>query len=183
MATFRAQSKEFLGDLSRAAAWMMRRSAGQNHWWRSSVLTTANGDTDKNRPVFDQARADQIFADLISRGLLIQRADDVDGMGLPSYTMKYDIDGWDQAVADGRQTYAIWLKVRRTWILILITFLLGCVVTTIENRISGLLDGLIDRVVGTVNEEPNKAVDSTATRVTPPAPSLRSGQEPRHGQP
>jgi len=37
-----------------------------------------------------------------------------------------------------------------------------------------------------VNEEyknPNKAVDSTATRVTPPASSLRSGQESRHGQP
>jgi len=33
-------------------------------------------------------------------------------------------------------------------------------------------------------ESPNKAVDSTATRVTPPAdPSLRSGQESRHGQP
>lgn len=30
---------------------------------------------------------------------------------------------------------------------------------------------------------PNKAVDSTATRVTPPASSLRSGQESRHGQP
>jgi hypothetical protein len=30
----------------------------------------------------------------------------------------------------------------------------------------------------------NQAVDSTATRVTPPAdPSLRSGQESRHGQP
>lgn len=32
-------------------------------------------------------------------------------------------------------------------------------------------------------EEANKAVDSTATRVTPPASSLRSGQESRHGQP
>ncbi len=32
-------------------------------------------------------------------------------------------------------------------------------------------------------EDANKAVDSTATRVTPPAdPSLRSGQESRHGQ-
>jgi hypothetical protein len=29
----------------------------------------------------------------------------------------------------------------------------------------------------------NKAVDSTATSVMPPASSLRSGQEPRHGQP
>jgi hypothetical protein len=34
-----------------------------------------------------------------------------------------------------------------------------------------------------INEWPNKAVDSTATRVTPPASSLRSGQESRHGQP
>jgi hypothetical protein len=32
--------------------------------------------------------------------------------------------------------------------------------------------------------KPKKAVDSTATRVTPPAnPSLRSGQESHHGQP
>jgi hypothetical protein len=30
---------------------------------------------------------------------------------------------------------------------------------------------------------PNQAVDSTATRATPPASSLRSGQESRHGQP
>jgi fucose 4-O-acetylase-like acetyltransferase len=38
--------------------------------------------------------------------------------------------------------------------------------------------------VATGNREwPNKAVDSTATRVTPPASSLRSGQESRHGQP
>ena len=33
------------------------------------------------------------------------------------------------------------------------------------------------------NKTPNKAVDSTATRVTTPASSLRSGQESRHGQP
>lgn len=32
-------------------------------------------------------------------------------------------------------------------------------------------------------ENANNAVDSTATRVTSPASSLRSGQEPRHGQP
>lgn len=31
--------------------------------------------------------------------------------------------------------------------------------------------------------KPNKAVDSTAIHVTPPASSLRSGQESRHGQP
>jgi hypothetical protein len=34
-----------------------------------------------------------------------------------------------------------------------------------------------------IRNKPNKAVDSTATRVTPPASSLRSGQESRHGQP
>lgn len=35
-----------------------------------------------------------------------------------------------------------------------------------------------------LKNRPNKAVDSTATRVTPPAdPSLRSGQKSRHGQP
>ena len=33
------------------------------------------------------------------------------------------------------------------------------------------------------NQIANKAVDSTATRVPPPASSLRSGQESRHGQP
>lgn len=32
-------------------------------------------------------------------------------------------------------------------------------------------------------KKPNKTVDSTATRVTPPASSLRSGQEARHEQP
>jgi hypothetical protein len=31
--------------------------------------------------------------------------------------------------------------------------------------------------------KPNKAVQPTPTRVTPPASSLRSGQEARHGQP
>jgi len=160
MTTFRTQSKEFLHDLSRAAAWMIRESAGQKHWWRSTVLTRANPSTGK-RPIFDQARADLIFDDLIARSLLVQCADDVDGTGVPAYTMKYDIDGWDQAVADGSPLYAQWLKVRRTWFLILITFLLGCVVTTIENRVTGVLDGVIDHVVGAKKEEPKKAAEPT----------------------
>ncbi len=184
MTTFRTESKEFLRDLSRAAAWMMRRSVGQNHWWRSSVFTSANTDTDRKRPIFDQSRVDQIFTDLIARSLLVPLAEDVDGTGMPAYIMKYDIDGWDQAVAGGRPAYAQWLKVRRAWLIILITFVLGCVVTTVENRITGFFDGMIDCVIGANNEEPNKAVESTATHVTPPAdPSLRSGQESRHGQP
>jgi HAMP domain-containing protein len=178
MSTFRKNTKQFLHDLSRAAAWMMRRNVGQDHWWRYTVLTAANSDPDKKRPIFDQARARQIFDELITRGLLVQRADDVDGSGAPAYAMKYDIGGWDQAVADGRPFYAQWLKVQRTWVLILLTFLLGCVLTTIENRVTGALDGMIDLVVGEEKQEPNKAVDSTATRVTPPAE-----QESSHGQP
>lgn len=40
------------------------------------------------------------------------------------------------------------------------------------------------RALRQIDEEDNanKAVDSTATRVTPPASSPRSGQESRHGQ-
>lgn len=151
MTTFRTQSKEFLRDLSRAAAWMMRRNVGQNHWWRSAVLTSSNPDTDK-RPIFDQARADQVFDELIARSLLVERAGDVDGIGVPAYVMKHDIDGWDQAVADGRPVYAQWLKVKRTWLLILLIFLLGCVATTIENRIVGGIDSVIDNLVGAKKE-------------------------------
>ena len=71
MTSFRTQSKTFLRHLSRAAAWMMHRNAGKNHWWRSSVLTSANKDTDK-RPIFDDATADEIFDELINRDLLVQ---------------------------------------------------------------------------------------------------------------
>jgi len=156
---------------------MMRRSVGQDHWWRSKVLTSANTETNE-RPIFQDARADQVFDEMIARGLLVQRGDDVDGTGVPAYAMKYDIGGWDQAVADGRPLYARWLKVRRGWLLILLSFLLGCAVTTLENRVVDALDGVLDRIVGTEKDEPHKAVESTATRVTPPAE-----QEPDHGRP
>jgi len=41
----------------------------------------------------------------------------------------------------------------------------------------------IAKLIEIQTNQPNKAVDSTAARVTSPASSLRSGQEPRHGQP
>lgn len=172
----------FLRDLSLASAWMMRRNVGHDHWWRFGVITDKNTDADAP-PKFDDARAQKIFDELISRGLLVERSDSVDSSKQSACTMKYDIDGWDKAVADGRPLYAIWLRVKRSWFLILVTFLLGCLITTVENRVTGLLDSLIDRVVVPKNEEPNKAVDSTAPRVTPPASSLCLGQESRHGQP
>lgn len=45
---------------------------------------------------------------------------------------------------------------------------------------SALLASIVTQMI---TNTANKAVDSTATRVTPPASSLRSGQESRHGQP
>ena len=51
---------------------------------------------------------------------------------------------------------------------------------TREKRVFEVLDNLMDTEE---TKKPNKAVDSTAARVTPPASSLRSGQESRHGQP
>jgi len=41
----------------------------------------------------------------------------------------------------------------------------------------------LERAFQEKEKEANKTVDSTAARVTPPASSLRSGQETRHGQP
>ena len=122
---------------------MMHRNAGKNHWWRSSVLTSANKDTDK-RPIFDDATADEIFDELINRDLLVQSGNDMDGSGVPAYTMKYDIDGWDKSVSDGRPIYAFLLKVKRSWLLISLTFIFGCVLTTLENRVVGFIDGLIE---------------------------------------
>jgi len=122
---------------------MMRRNVGQDHWWRSTVLTAQNNDTDAP-PIFEDERAAKIFEEFITRGLLVQRSAAVDGSGQPAYAMKYDIEGWDKAVSDGRPVYGLWLKVKRSWLLILITFLLGCVLTTVENRVVGFVDGLID---------------------------------------
>jgi len=49
-----------------------------------------------------------------------------------------------------------------------------------ENR---LKNGTLPKETIPNKNKQNKTVDSTATRITSPASSLRSGQEPRHGQP
>jgi hypothetical protein len=160
MTTFREQSKEFLKDLSRASAWMMRRNVGQAHWWRSGALTEKNSDT-KKRPIFEQARADEIFEELKVRSLLVERSGDVDGSDVPAFTMRYDIEAWDKAVADGRPLYALWLKIRRSWLLILATFILTCLATTLENRVVGFIDGVVDRVLKTQKGEPIQPAQTT----------------------
>ena len=102
MTTFRKESKAFYKDLSRAAAWMMRENAGKQHWWRPGVLTNRNNDQDA-RPIFDDARANEIFEELIARELLVLRGDAIDDSGQPAYAMKYDIEEWDRTVSDGVQ--------------------------------------------------------------------------------
>jgi hypothetical protein len=52
-------------------------------------------------------------------------------------------------------------------------------ISQLPSELQAIVSELADNKINNAN----KAVDSTATRVTPPASSLRSGQEPRHGQP
>ena len=166
MTEFRNKSRSFLKSLAKAAAWMMRRHVGSEHWWQWQVLTKQNPDTDKRRPIFDDETAQAIFGELIERGLLVQRTGPVDASNMPAYTMRYDIEGWDKAVSDGRPFYAFLLKVKRTWILILVTLILGCVLTTIENRVVGFMDGFIDSV--TKHKQSSEQVNP-ADRVQPAA--------------
>ncbi|MCX7411091.1 MAG: hypothetical protein NTZ32_23700 [Planctomycetales bacterium] len=151
MSQFRAQSKSLLRNVSKAATWMMSRHVGPDHFWRSTVLTATNPDNTK-RPVFDQTTADSIFKELIDRELLVRIHDNFDGTAVPTNLMRYDIEGWDQAVADGRPVYGFFLKVCRNWLLILLTFLFGCVVTTIENRTVGVFDKAINLFVSSPDQ-------------------------------
>ncbi|MGV2341085.1 MAG UNVERIFIED_CONTAM: hypothetical protein LVR18_46215 [Planctomycetaceae bacterium] len=99
MSDFRNRSKNALRNLSLAAEWMMGVNVGTDHWWRSTVLTDQNNDSDTSRPKFDASTAQEVFTELIKRGLLVER--EVDHSGVAAYAMKYDLDGWDKAVSDG----------------------------------------------------------------------------------
>lgn len=145
MTDFHGRSGSFLRAVSKAAAWMMKRNVGEEHWWRWQVLTAENPDPLK-RPVFDDQTAQKIFEELIGRNLLVRFDREVDGSNLPSYVMRYDIEGWDKAVGEGRPIYGAWLKFRRNWLLILLAFILGCLLTSLENRTVGLLDQGIDGI-------------------------------------
>ena len=52
-------------------------------------------------------------------------------------------------------------------------------ISQLPSELQDMINDLSDKIINNAN----KAVDSTATRVTPPASSLRSEQESRHGQP
>ena len=156
MPDFRKQSKSFLRSVSKSAAWMMSRHVGPNHFWRASVLTESNPDKSR-RPVFEESVAEKIFAELINRGLLVPIPTRFDGTTVPAYVMRYDLQGWDNAVADGRPIYGWCLKLCRNWLLVLLTFLAGCVLTTIENRTVGVFDKMLDSV----------SLESCATSDTP----------------
>jgi hypothetical protein len=147
MGDFQQKSKAFLKDVSKAAAWMMKRNVGETHWWRWSVLTAKNPDKSK-RPIFDDDTAQKIFEKLKKRNLLIEFTANVDASGVPAYAMQYDIEGWDKALSDGRPVYGMWIKLKRNWLLSLLTFILGCLLTAFENRTVGLIDKGMDAVIG-----------------------------------
>ena len=133
MTDFHDRSRMFLRGVSRAAAWMMKRNVGEGHWWRWPVLTEKNPDNSK-RPIFNDQAAKKIFDELKNRGLFAEIDIDVDGRKVNAYLMRYDIEGWDKAVSEGRPIYGTWLKFKRNWRLFLLIFLLGCLLTSLENR-------------------------------------------------
>lgn len=119
-------------------------------------MTDQNTDPDKRRPKFDSSTAKEIFDELIKRGLLVERK--VDSTGVPAYIMNFDLDGWDKAVSDGRWLRGKCLTIKRNWVLIVVIFIGTCVITTIENRVVGFIDGCIDVVFpAKAKSEPNDA--------------------------
>ena len=143
MTDFHRRSRAFLKALSSAASWMMQRNVGDTHWWRWQVLTTENPDPQVDRPVFDDQTAQRIFEELKGRNLLVEFPGAVDGTALPAYLMRYDIDGWDQAVLEGRPVYGRWLKLRRNWPLMVLIFVL----TSLEDRTLGLVEKGVDFIL------------------------------------
>src|SRR5262249_31323323 len=119
--------------------------------------------------------ADDIFKDLDRRELLDEHVRS-DG---PAYYMRYDVEGWDKAVADGRPLYGLWLKFRRTWLLILAAFFLGAIGTALENRTVGLIDKVLDALTA----KAEKAVERPAGKVgAPKEPNSDKGSR-RFSQP
>lgn len=147
MTTFQSRSKQFLRQVSVAAAWMMRRNVGLGHWWRWSVLTAHNPDPLK-RPIFDDSTAVAVFEDLERRGLLEPSPQlPPDASGAQAYFMRYDVGGWDRAVSDGRPVLGALLKAKRNWPWLVSVFILGCVVISVENRTVGFIDQVVTWVL------------------------------------
>jgi len=145
----------------------MKRNVGKSHWWRWTVLTDKNPDPLK-RPVFDDDTARRIFEELDHRELL-QSIDAVeqDGSGAQAYLMRYDIEGWDRAVSDGRPVRGTVAKIKRNWLQLLVAFLLGCLLTTLQNHVVGL----IDAGVKTVLRSPKSSTPSHPRAQAPQRPN------------
>jgi hypothetical protein len=138
---FVERSKEFLSSVSMAAEWMMERNVGEGHWWRWIVLTKRNLDLSP-RPVFDDHTSQRIFDELKRRELLSEIPSPDGDARAPSYLMRYDRDGWDRAVSDGRPIYGAWLKLRRNWRTNLVFLIIG---VALDRSV-----GLIERFVGSL---------------------------------
>lgn len=147
MTIFHRRSKQFLRQVSEAAAWMMKRNVGHGHWWRWSVLTAHNPDP-LERPILDDGTARAVFEELERRELL-QPFPHVppDGSGAQAYLMRYDVEGWDRAVSDGRPLLGALIKAKRSWGWLLSVFILGCIVTSLENRTVGFIDEMVTRLI------------------------------------
>lgn len=144
---FRRRSRAFHRVVADAARWMMKRHVGMGHWWRWQVLTARNPDSSR-RPILDDRTAQDVFSDLERRGLLVEVGRSVDGSDVPAYVMRYDLEGWDEAISAGRPVFGAWLKFRRTWAVLVVAFFLGVFLAIVENRTSGLIQGQIDSWLG-----------------------------------
>lgn len=140
---FDARSKQFLASVSRAAEWMMERNVGEGHWWRWVVLTERNPDSSV-RPIFDDQTAQRIFDELKRRDLLSEIPPPDGDARAPCYLMRYDREGWDGAVSNGRPIYGAWLKLRRNWKTNLAFFILGLAV----DRAVGLTEQAMGHLLG-----------------------------------
>ena len=146
MGDFQTRSREFLRTVSISAAWMMSRNVGRGHWWRWPVLTERNPDS--SRPIFDDRIAQDIFSELQRRELLEESTINVNGKTVLAFFMRYDIEGWDKAVSDGRPFYGRWLKFKRNWLLFLLAFVMGCLLTSIENQTVGFINRGLEVLLG-----------------------------------
>lgn len=141
MTDFDRRAKGFQKNVSRAAAWMERRNAGDTHWWKSWVLTRRHTeDPDPCRPIFDDETARRVFNELRDRKLLV--GEDLNGQKLPTdepdypvYLMSYDRDGWHKAVTDGRPIYGQVRYFLRNWPAVL----LGAVIALVGAAIGDIV--------------------------------------------
>jgi hypothetical protein len=186
MTHFDRRAKEFQRNVSRAAAWMERRNAGDTHWWKSWVLTKRHTqDPDPRRPIVDDETARRVFNELRDRKLLV--GEDLNGQKLatdepdyPVYLMSYDRAGWDKAVTDGRPIYGQVRYFMRNWPAVLLGAVIALVGAAIgdmlKDRTKATLEGAEKRVEKAL-ERPKQA-DQTRAEPKPADPPKAPAAEP-----